>query len=448
MSNNRFIDWVLFVLCVIGGIFDYSFEVWLGLEFAFLARLIFSLKSSLESGFPIRELITLVFFLDNAFAASLLHWIEREGNFEQVYSFTMRVPMEDYLPFVFNASVALWVGMNMVKIRYEIWRHFVRNVRSLVTPSVLNALIVLGIIGTLLLRSSSESVAYFFYILSKLLTCGLLGYALYRKSFLNVYVLTALGLQVFLAIYSGMFGGIIYFLIFMFIIWFLLLAERVGRINWLIFILAFGIAPLFLATMQNAKDDYRNAVWAGDKEANFGLWYQTISGAAETENVWKLSYYTSILQRLNQGYLVSAVMEKVPKEEPFANGQTIARTLGDILLPRFLNPDKERAGGKEKITRFTNIVLLESTSMNIGLLGEAYANFGKVGGVLFLILWGVFISFLFNQYLRWSLVHPFILLLFPVYLEVLIGSGTDFLMVLNSLAKATFVIFLLTRILK
>ena len=64
------------------------------------------------------------------------------------------------------------------------------------------------------------------------------------------------------------------------------------------------------------------------------------------------------------------------------------------ILPRFLYPDKIDAGGSYNITRFTDVKLNDSTSMNIGVLGE---HIVASQGIVFYLTWSVFVCFLFSS---------------------------------------------------
>ena len=146
------------------------------------------------------------------------------------------------------------------------------------------------------------------------------------------------------------------------------------------------------------KTDYRAKVWASKEQITTQSFYNTVNTNFDSKSPINVDFYMPLIFRLNQGYLVTAVMHKVPSQEPFADGNTITTAVIDAFVPRFLNPEKEEAGGRQKIKRFTNITLVGETSMNIGLLGESYANFGKVGSVAFMFVYGLLMRFLIEKF--------------------------------------------------
>src|SRR5205823_2191259 len=82
-------------------------------------------------------------------------------------------------------------------------------------------------------------------------------------------------------------------------------------------------------------------------------------------------------------------------QEPYARGETLISAFYACLLPRFLAPEKVRAGGRENMERFAG-VHLEGTSMNLGYGGEMYANFGHIGGFIGCGLYALAFSLLFR----------------------------------------------------
>jgi hypothetical protein len=111
---------------------------------------------------------------------------------------------------------------------------------------------------------------------------------------------------------------------------------------------------------------------------------------------------------------VTNVMLFVPDREPYAMGETLRSALMASLLPRIVDPQKVRAGGRENMARYAGMFLDDKTSMNLGYAGEMYANFGR-GGVLacgaYAFVFGILFRFVarraFTLPMWWSIV-PFL----------------------------------------
>ena len=123
------------------------------------------------------------------------------------------------------------------------------------------------------------------------------------------------------------------------------------------------------------------------------------------------------LVRFNQGWIIARIMTRVPAEEPYAMGETLADAAIFTIVPRFLFPSKREGASTELFFRFTGIKLPPNTRMGLGVIGEFYANFGLLGGVLATFLYGCMMGaillFFANRAQRnplWWAVAPAILL--------------------------------------
>ena len=141
--------------------------------------------------------------------------------------------------------------------------------------------------------------------------------------------------------------------------------------------------------------------------------------------------------RLNQGWLVAVTMKRVPDRYPFAYGETILNSVEASIIPRFLWPDKPKAGGQENLRRFWGYNIV-GYSMNIGPLGEAYANFDVLGGIVYMFFYGLFFNFMLSTILKYSEKRPTIVLWLPFLFFYAISVETDSLTTMGSLIKGVF----------
>ena len=144
-----------------------------------------------------------------------------------------------------------------------------------------------------------------------------------------------------------------------------------------------------------------------------------------------------MLDRLNQGQHIIRAMDHVPVKEPFALGETIYEAFMASLVPRLIWPDKPIAGGEDKYYRFTGKHQPKDTSYNLGPIGEAYINFGLIGGVIFLFCYGFFWRLSYQALILISKKHiPYLLYFFPFIFMAVIPVETDLLTVLNHFVKS------------
>ncbi len=437
---------LLLIVSFLLTIIDFDIFYWFILEVIFLFVLIADFKKTIAFAFPTGSIIAISFFVCNVFALSILHLLEG-ANLTIGTSFYLLVPLADYLPFAFIAAQLFFMGYQLVSKPQAQWLYFLHNIQNSIRLQDINVLIVIGFAASLLNLVHFAAIDQVTHVLSNFTTCGFFAIALYKKSFTNKYLILGIMLQLFIVVRSGMFGTFMVYAVFFAIMLLLLYRDKGFRLNWLVMLVLLFAGVVFLANLQNTKTNYREGIWAGSQDASMNNFISAAAEASEGKTITDKEYYLPIVYRLNQAWLVSAAMVKVPDAEPFARGGTIVRSCIDAIVPRFLNPDKEKAGGKEKIKKFTYLKLTESTSMNIGLLGEGYVNFGKWGAPIVIFLYGLMIGFLEKKILVYSFKKPLILLLFPVFFELVLSTETDFLIIINGMVKNSIIVLVVLYLL-
>ena len=97
--------------------------------------------------------------------------------------------------------------------------------------------------------------------------------------------------------------------------------------------------------------------------------------------------------------------------------------------------------------KFYTGYILRGWSTNVGPLGEAYGSFGIGGGIIYMIVLGAFIRWAYKLVFVISRRVPLMLFWIPVlFYQITYSLESDTLQILNSLFKAAFFIWVLTRI--
>ena len=420
-------------------IIDFNLFYWLVLEVAFFIFLIRDFKKTIAFAFPTGSIIAISFFVSNVFALSILDLLEG-SNLTLATPFYLVVPIAAYVPFAFIAAQLMIMGYQLVQKPQAQWLYFLHNIQNSIRLQDINLLIVIGFASSLLNLVHIAAIDQVTHVLSNFATCGFFAIAMYKKSFTNKYLILGIMLQLLIVVRSSMFGTFTVYVVFFAIMLLLLFRDKGFRLNWVALLVMLFAGVVFLANLQNTKASYREGISAGTQDASVNNFISAAAEASLGKTFTDKEFYLPIVYRLNQAWLVSSTMIKVPYAEPFAGGGTIFRSCVDAIVPRFLNPEKEKAGGKEKIKKYTYLKLTESTSMNIGLLGEGYVNFGKWGAPIVIFLYGMLIGFLEKKILVYSFKKPIILLLFPVFFELVLTSETDFLIIINGMVKNTIIV--------
>ena len=240
------------------------------------------------------------------------------------------------------------------------------------------------------------------------------------------------------ALQKAMFHDLILWTVFFYMFWAIKHKPSKQQIY-----LSIVIGVLSVSTLQTIKAAYRSQVWGGyqgnklELFANLFIEEMFFSNADEEEEDENLNNV-----RLNQGWIISAIMDEIPRRVAYLDGATIVEAVMASILPRFLNPDKKKAGGQENFRKFTGLQIADSTSMGISIIGEAYGNFKLAGGILFMAIWGYVIVLVWRPLYRKSLKNIMFLAFLPIIFLQVVKAETELVVVLNHLVKASIVVFL------
>lgn len=240
------------------------------------------------------------------------------------------------------------------------------------------------------------------------------------------------------AIQNAMFHDLVLWAAFFYMFWALRYKPSYKQI-----FLTFLIGLFSLTTLQTVKSAYRLQVWYGNADNKLELFTGLFVDAIffTDSNSDELSGDQNNV-RLNQGWIISAIMYEIPTNQAFLNGSTVIEAIGASILPRFLNPNKKEAGGRENFTKFTGIQLADGTSMGISLVGEGYGNFGVFGGIVFMGVWGWVLTKYWTFLIGVTQRNILLLAFLPLIFLQVVKAETELVVVLNHLVKASIVVFL------
>jgi hypothetical protein len=364
----------------------------------------------------------------------------------------MDVPEDVYMNYVVPACAALLVGMYFPFSSERIINHEdIDAIKAfLADKKYLGYLIAgIGIVSGFAGGFLPKSLSFLFFLLSGLQFVGIY-IILFTNSKYKWYAFSfVMGMAILSAVKMGMFGELV--LWFMFSLLVVAFVLRMSMVTKAI-IITIGFSLILL--IQSTKQEYRMATWyAESTKSNTEIYQDVIMSRLENPS---MLFETSVLQnmgaRLNQGWIIARILGHMPQKYEFVKGETIETALYAGLLPRVLAPKKAVAGGRANFERFTGTELPESTSMDISLVGEGYANYGVAGGIVFLFFIGVFYNTIITKLIAISKKYPTLVLWLPVLFFQVIKAETDFATVFNHFTKAAMVAFFvfwgITKVLK
>ena len=373
------------------------------------------------------------------------HEYTREDYLAKLWVKYMPVESDNYFSFVVPAVIAMAVGFRIPLGRLKINKNpelYIERVKKVLEqkPMVGLALITTGVISGALDFLSPESLKQVFYFLAHLTFVGVF-YVIYSPNkYKRIIVPSVIILMIGQTLVTGMFGDFIFILACSVVLY--LLGKQIPLAK------KFGVAiagVIFILIIQSVKTDYRKRVWEEGSGADpiyyASLVVDRITNPSSMLDPTKLFF---VAVRMNQGWLVATTMDRVPSRFEFAYGETIWQSIAAAIVPRFLWPDKPEAGGKANLKRFWGFDLV-GFSMNIGPLGEAYANFDKTGGAIFMFFYGLFFNLILSFVLKMTEKRPTLVLWVPFLFFYAIGVETDLLTTMGSLIKGLFFTWVIFR---
>lgn len=425
-----------------------------GYESAAVGIFVYELLIFLE-GLGKRLVILEIISLFAAFSCLLMplcsyHYFNSENYLALMWVRYMPVPSDQYYGFMVPATITLSLGLHLpLFFRKSVYknhssyminaRHYVRRMKweGLV-------LIVIGIVAGLLQPMVPSSLGHVFFLMSYLLFIGVF-YCIYSNfPFKRVVVIGAFSILIVRSLLQGMFGEMIYMAMMAIIL--LLLGRKISLLYKLI---ALTTALVIVILIQVVKPDYRAKIWR-DEEAKgqeFGIFMDLIGEkVASPETIFsnELAWF-NMYSRFNEGLFIAAVQNTVPRRLPYADGETITDALLGSIVPRLLWPDKQESGGQFNFKRFLGIDL-RGYSVGISPFGEAWGNYGKNGGIVFMFFFGLLFNLIFAGILKIAVKTPSLILWLPLIFFYAVKIESDVFSMVNSLIKASLFTYIMYKL--
>lgn len=400
---------------------------------ALFAIALYKIAFSDESPYQFRWIIVFIASLQWVIAPSMMYNLGVDLH----ERYRMYVPEDVYFELATPGFLAFALGLILFSSRREtkIIHDALSNTAAIVRrwPSLPILFLAAGFLATPVAYLLPASIAFVVVLVSYFKFTGLLLLLLTDRVDKWLWISATTFLMVVEAAATSIFHSTL--------LWFLIIGvfyTWLHRPSAFLRVLIISSVAFSGLVIQSMKHEYRADAWTGgDRGAaifvDMGLERAEEILSGEVDPV-ELGYGT--LVRLNQGWIISSVMMHTPYAEPFARGETL-EVAGASLVPRVLWPNKPDAGGRENFERFTGLQLHGSTSMNISLLGEGYANFGVTGAPVFLFIAGALISIALKICVMICRRYSVLIVLLPIVMFQALKAETDTLTILNHVVKAS-----------
>jgi hypothetical protein len=359
--------------------------------------------------------------------------------------YKMQVPESEYFSYVLPAVLAFLLGLNLMtknlageRLNSESLKSFVRD-----NPELPYYLIGIGFVSSFLSEFFGSELSFVFVLLGGLKFVGLFLIILGDHGIKPVTLAVVYGSIIVSSLGVGMFHDLITWLIFLAIIYALKYKPN-NLIKSLLLLLLVSV----VVVIQQLKGDYREATWRRGEQASVETVAKTIESSRQKTDPFSFESFGKSNLRINQGYIITNIMITVPDRVPFENGTELLKILEAAFLPRIIAPDKLQAGDRDIFMKYTGIMLQQGTSMGLSSVGDAYINFGVLGGWVFMFFYGMFFNFALKRLGNLSSTYPIIPLLATIVFYYPIRPDCELQTIMGHLIKSIFLIMVMLFIWK
>jgi hypothetical protein len=359
--------------------------------------------------------------------------------------FRMSLSADDYLSYAVPATAALWLDLHLPSARHPAQSWSTAHVEPLDRRLRwgLDATIAIGLVIVTYAESIPPSLGFLGYLIASFrffaalawMVTGTPGWKL-RVGIVMIHLAGVMST-----------AGVFYLVIH----WggyFLLVYAFIKGWRWRL-AGVFVVGLLGIALLQEVKPAFRAALvelnLTGSGQALSTLGSMMYERAAVGNFLSARTEFGDLLVRFNQGWIIARIMTEVPRAEPFARGETIVDAAIHSIIPRPLFPFKREGASREIFERFTGITLSRTTRMGLSIIGEFYANFSIVGGVIGTFVYGYLLGALFGWFRRRASPNPVWWAAAAIVLLPGIEPGFNLEDIANHVVKAAVLLFLMRK---
>jgi len=357
----------------------------------------------------------------------------------QYFMYTMKVPEAVYFSYVIPAVSCFIIGLHFTagKLKGEMLNVNALHAFTNARPDLPFWLIGIGFVASMIAGFFSSDLAFVFYLLGNFKYIGAFLLVLSGKQLKTIALVIVYGSIVLSSLGGGMFHDLLTWLM---MIGAVLAIKYKPGINTKA--IAGGLFIFLAILIQQVKGTYRDATAEG-QEAGVETFQKVVEEGREANTLFSFKSLAISTVRINQGFIITNIMTQVPAKVPFANGTELGIILEAAILPRILAPNKLNAGDRALFTKYSGMGLRRGTSMGLSSVGDAYINFGIVGGCLFMFCLGFLYNTVLKLFDKYGKEFPVLLLFVPLVFYYPIRPDCELQTILGHLVKSCFLIFVI-----
>lgn len=404
----------------------------LGALYLFIFFLI-KLIISFNKGFKIPLLLLFLYAIQYLFVPVIAF------QFPEFMNHEMLIDEVNYFMIILPLFLSLTIGIfciNTDKSMKKLYSH--ARSWQLMTAEIITfswCLVFIGFSAWLFIKPTGSNLDFLFYLIKNLRFVGffILMKLLRLDKFFLAFVFSY-GPSIYESFSTGMFHDLIIWSIFGFYVFFKVINASV----YLVF-LVFVIGSLALVTLQTIKGKYRENLSQGIEALD-----NVESSFIETRQNDNDAIWNS-LERYNQGQIFSSVISHLDRNKDFQKGSHMSIVLRAAVLPRFLDPNKIRAGDQKIFMHYTDRVLSSNTAMAIGCFADFYIDYGIFGACVMSFFFGLIISLTLRT-LASQIQFPILYFFIPLIFLFIIRPDCELQTSLGHLFKSCFLAYIVIKL--
>lgn len=353
--------------------------------------------------------------------------------------YQMKIPEAEYFTYVIPAVILFILGLhiNAGRLKGELLN--IKEVEKFIDGSGNLPYIFVGIgfLSSFVSNLFGAELGFVFYLLSGFKFIGAFMIILGTKKLKTWVLVLVFGSIILSTLQRAMFHDLL--------TWLIMLGAVVAiKYKPSMLYKSIGAASFILLSViiQQVKGDYRDAAWKGEGSgAGLGSFENVVAEKKDDGGLFGSAALATSNIRINQGFIVTNIMNTIPSSEPFSNGAEMMQILEAAFLPRILAPNKLNAGDRTVFMKYSGMHIRKGTSMALSSVGDAYVNFGIFGGCIFMFIWGWMFNVVLKGFDKYSKFYPFLLLFTPLVFYYPIRPDCELQTSMGHLVKSCVLIY-------
>ncbi len=431
--NNVLLALVISLLLPFGNIYLHI------VLFLFIIEIMRMINS--KNPLPIKEITSLLMVLQLLVAPAITYY-----KLNNISNYPMNVDEGVYFTFTIPSYVIFLFGLYFPYRKYKIE---ISKPELIISPRNLNIgiyLFCISIVASVLFAITPSSLSFIMVLFSNFIFVSIFYIFFSTHKYRYFLVLCIFIIFAAKTIASGIFINLFIWGFFIFSL-FAYKIKFSGRTKLLLLTSAFFIAFL----VQSFKKEYREEIFSNsdynssEVEIFFSMAYDRVTSIDE---LFSLENTDKFVSRLNQGWILSRILNRMPADVQFANGSYFFDEIKGIILPRFVYSGKATVGSHDKFLYFTGLQLSEGTAMNVGIFGDGYGNFGYAGNLIFAFLFGFLINYALYGFYKLSRKYPTLIMWLPFIFFYVMRAGNEFYIIVNWVVKSSILVLIIFLLFK